>query len=129
MSASPVSSDGLKRLQPVVDVAERSASTGTQLYGAAKARLPEPVQARVEQVEQRVGATAAPLLHKAQDTGAFGAGAGHGGGWGVPASFWRRRAASFRVAHRVGWCSLGLPLAHFPVGPAFSTLIAPSFYQ
>lgn len=60
----------LKRLQPAVDLAERSSTAGQQVYESVKARLPQAAAQQVEKLESAAAGAAAPLLHKAQDTGA-----------------------------------------------------------
>lgn len=67
--AQTANGGSLKRLQPAVDLAERSSSAGQQVYEAVKAKLPTAAVERVEKLESAAAGAAAPLIHKAQDTG------------------------------------------------------------
>lgn len=79
---------GLKRLQPVLQAAEKGAQTAGAIYSATKERLPQSVKPRVEQLESSLSAAAAEPLHKAQDTGA-------------QQRDWRRRRGQHSVAGKL----------------------------
>ena len=66
--AAPPQVTDLKRLSFVEEAAEKASVKATALYSASKRYVPESVKPKLDQLETSVATTAAPYLHKAQDT-------------------------------------------------------------